>query len=531
MFVRYIFIILILVTNTLWDHAAENPPATFGRLEECPDVGWKQGVVDHEGNRIIAFGKPPFWDNNPSPSDFVVVKSNAKGETLWSNEAFYLIRHIAIDSLGNIYVVGEAPESPEYFSTFGVTPEGRGGYCATKISPAGVTEWVRLFGPRVDPNTRPYPFITADQVGNYYVAGEYRGTTAKFGDFALPSAGEDQATLFFVKFSQDGKVEWAKAAPGAHRFARIHDVEADAFGNTAVVAGSYESGYSFEPEVIAERGIFLAKFDPSGKQLWRKDLGRGLRYDCAIDKANNIFVGYAPNKAFDGATAPPAILRKYSPGGDILWTRLPGAMGPLRLGSDGSCIISGVFGAYTENGKVLPGRIFFGGIELSTMAIQEMFVVKYASSGDVQWAINSVGLEPMWVGDPPPSYSSTVPDFLASNSAGAILVGGRTSGAVQFGESIFYGPGIGASVSFVITIEEAETNGNSERPALGITQAGNSIRLHWPSEFVGFLVQASLTLENPEWTVVNSQITLEGTQYVLTLTPEGAHRFFRLKKP
>jgi lysophospholipase L1-like esterase len=70
-------------------------------------------------------------------------------------------------------------------------------------------------------------------------------------------------------------------------------------------------------------------------------------------------------------------------------------------------------------------------------------------------------------------------------------------------------------------------------PSLSITSAGTNIFLVWPvATGAGYTLYSSTDLAAPgSWTPVTATVQTNGGQYVLTLFPDEATRFFRLQKP
>lgn len=65
---------------------------------------------------------------------------------------------------------------------------------------------------------------------------------------------------------------------------------------------------------------------------------------------------------------------------------------------------------------------------------------------------------------------------------------------------------------------------------LGIARAGDSVVLSWPATATGFVVQATPSLTDPQWSVVDATIEIVGDQQVVTLPAGPDTRFFRLAK-
>jgi uncharacterized repeat protein (TIGR03803 family) len=92
------------------------------------------------------------------------------------------------------------------------------------------------------------------------------------------------------------------------------------------------------------------------------------------------------------------------------------------------------------------------------------------------------------------------------------------------------------------TASEGTTNGNGTvfslslapviRPQLSIIRSAPNVILSWPTNATGFVLQSATTLANGgDWQDTILSATETNGQKVVTLTPTGAHGFFRLNKP
>jgi hypothetical protein len=66
-------------------------------------------------------------------------------------------------------------------------------------------------------------------------------------------------------------------------------------------------------------------------------------------------------------------------------------------------------------------------------------------------------------------------------------------------------------------------------PQLSIASSAMTIRLFWPTNAAGFVLQTSPTLVSPQWTAVAEAPTLQGGQNTVT-QPIAGTRFYRLVK-
>ncbi len=102
---------------------------------------------------------------------------------------------------------------------------------------------------------------------------------------------------------------------------------------------------------LADARGYLSKLDPAGRLLWRKDLGAGegvIASALAVDAAGNAYLtlrDYGDDNAREGS-----YLRKYGPGGQVLWQREasdPTDLGDVVVTADGGVYVT----AFESSGR------------------------------------------------------------------------------------------------------------------------------------------------------------------------------------
>jgi hypothetical protein len=66
--------------------------------------------------------------------------------------------------------------------------------------------------------------------------------------------------------------------------------------------------------------------------------------------------------------------------------------------------------------------------------------------------------------------------------------------------------------------------------SLGVERAGTNIKLSWPATAVGYQVQTTLSLDNPQWSVTNVTVEVVNERNVVTLPAGQGTQFFRIAK-
>ena len=463
----------------------------------------RQGVAaDPGGNVIVAY-------NSGTPSTNVLTKLNPQGGVMWSQRLSAYIGGIAADTNGDIYVTGGA--APGAFAGTGVTPQGTGGAYVAKYDHLGALQWVQLDGTT---QTIRGQAVTVDQAGNYYMAGYYRAGNAQFGDTVLPSTATDAArTVFVVKYDKTGRLVWARVSEGSG-YVWVNKIAIDRAGNV-FVAGDNGEMLSFGNTVLTGPNEYLVKFDQDGNFLWARQTDTaGDSARVAVDQDGNAFMAYRSLHI---------VASKYSPAGDLLWSRHSeesgGDVAPdVTTDQDGNCLVAGGYGN---------GTITFENVTLTTVAREEVFVVKYSSSGELRWGISSIGKNPEGNGTNF-RISDTRMNSIAVSPFGGCFVAGFFKGTVQFGATNLVGnANDGLQLAFVTHITDPDT----APPKLQIARAAQNVTLSWPVGATNYVLETATSLPALSWATVTNTPTVTTYERSVQLPVMGNAQFFRLKKP
>ena len=195
-------------------------------------------TVDAAGNVYVAGTS---WGDD---SDMFTAKYGPQGNLLWSatydpgaGNAYY----VTVDAGGYVYVTGNVATGPDWW---------RFGYATIKYDPAGNQLWVaREEGPFFSGPSRP----VVDAAGNVYIVGE--------------SA--------LIKYDASGRQAWTSGFPAQWN----RDIATDAAGFVYATGGN-------DLETTA-------KFDASGKELWRRSTLSGYAGSVAVLPGGDIVVAAA----------------------------------------------------------------------------------------------------------------------------------------------------------------------------------------------------------------------------------------------
>lgn len=189
--------------------------------------------------------------------------------------------------------------------------------------------------------------------------------------------------ISFNSFAQSPDWLWAKSTVGSG-FDKSYDISVDIYGN------SYITGYFFSPS-ISFGAITLFNSDTSGSYT-------------------DMFVV------------------KYDPSGNVIWARSSGG----NTGHDGGrsiCVDSN--GNSFVTGSFSSPTITFGSYILTNVGDQDVFIVKYDSSGNVIWANCSGGI------------NSDLGESICVDANGNFFVAGSfRSPEISFGSNTLYNVGL-----------------------------------------------------------------------------------------
>lgn len=285
--------------------------------------------------------------------------------------------------------------------------------------------------------------VCTDPHGNVYITGTFQGSTITFGEYTLQNTSEGFLDFFVVKYDAQGNVIWAISDGGAaDDFA--YGICVDPSGNVFI------TGYFNSPSIaigttvltnlrttVNAPEVFVAKYGSNGQAIWGRcsDAGPTQNYARAYgigsDAAGNVYIaghyGYDSAVNFDGN-----ILQSYGALDMFLvkYDTNGNAQWARRMGGPETDGIQAIH--VDANGNTYMTGWFinaadFGGTSLvsTNTAYQEIFVAKYDSDGNSIWA--NYALVP-YAGN----YASGT--GIAADEFGNVYITGYYQYSISFGE-------------------------------------------------------------------------------------------------
>jgi hypothetical protein len=269
-------------------------------IAATPDGGWVIGGSFTDSLSITA-GKGQTNLVSKGGTDAILIKLAGNGDTEWVKQfgGRYedTILHVAVDANSNVFVQGVFRDQANWG---GKEPLKAGGgsdndVVLAKYDTNGDHVWSQRFGNSFNDVAGG---LALDPSGQVTIAGSFENKgSISFGQ------GDDhvslgEADVYVARFTNDGKLVWAKSF-GGERVDVANDVVVDSAGN-AVVTGWFEGTADFGKGTMTSKGgnnkdVFVVKLDTKGATIWETsfgdkdhDQGRALALD---DKSNIVVSG------------------------------------------------------------------------------------------------------------------------------------------------------------------------------------------------------------------------------------------------
>ena len=307
-------------------------PYFIGALGGTDPNTAKSVAVDSNFNVYVFGGE----NDGVSSNDFQLAKYDTSGviqwqKTLSGGASADKGADLALDSSGNVYVVGASNEGPS------------NNFQIAKYNSSGVVQWQRRLG---NESSNDVGFgISLDSSNDVYVTGvqTYNG-----GGNICPQ---------IAKYNSSGTIQWQRRLSPA--------TGDDYFYGVAAGSSVYACGFS---QAAGTNNLLLVKYDTSGTIQWQKILGGAnseFGYGVAIDSSGNVFVSGQTNVSgnYD------MLIAKYNSSGVVQWQRKLGDSAVDSVYGSHSIALDSSDNAYVcwSNGT------------------GQLSIVKYNSSGTIQW--------------------------------------------------------------------------------------------------------------------------------------------------
>ncbi len=344
---------------------------------------------DSAGNAFVTgtfannavFGSFGLTNSTAGPAMFL-IRYDSTGNVVWAkgttspNSGSCIGTSVALDAAGNCYVAGYFRFTINFGGTNLTANAGFDLFLAKYRGTNGSLEWVRQAGSPA--NDEINAGTTVDSEGYPHLTSWFIGTAA-FGTTNLTSASVFAPDMLHARYDPSGNLLWAIKAGGTGTDGG-DSVAADIQTNT-YVSGIFSGTANFSGILLTnsnaggEADLFIAKYDRNGSVLWVKAAGLQVasiinRSSISVDTAGNLFLAADLNPYTNG------IVSKFSPAGDLLWTRTPGtSVRGAAPAAGGDVYVTGSF----------RGTSNFGGTNLTSTGDTDLFIARYSASGNLLW--------------------------------------------------------------------------------------------------------------------------------------------------
>ncbi len=397
-------------------------------------------ATDEHGNSYVTgtfFGQGTFGDFTLKAQgrDIYLAKYDRDGKVLWAKgiggRADDFGNAVAVDKDGNCYLTGSFAFTM-HLGTDSLVSHGQHDMFIAKYSSKGDLLWCKSAGGYYEDHVMS---ISLDNAGNSYLAGYFKDTMWYGSGKMITGKGMSSFNIFLAKYDAKGNVLWTKPITGANYATQNEGlaIATDA-GGTIYVSGYYQSEANFETKKFTTRGtnaLFVAKYNTEGKEIWVKSsegtlasvIGKGI----ALDKKGNSYIAgtFTSTASFDSISItsknlgyPEMFLAKYNAAGNIQWVRSSSGFGTkapydVAVDAEGNPYVFGTF----------KDTAIFGHIILSGVGDEHIFLIKYNSKGEAEWA-KQIG-----------RHGAVLGKALSIDKQGNLYLTGNFSDTVEFGKA------------------------------------------------------------------------------------------------
>ena len=268
--------------------------------------------------------------------------------------------------------------------------------------------------------------VAVDNSGNIIVTGYVDSTIDFGGDYILNSFGA--CDIFVAKYDSIGNIMWAKHA-GSKSYDYGYSVAVDKNGNI-YVTGVYSDSANFDSNILYTGGgedVFIAKYSSSGQLLWIRHGGGeydDYSYGVTTDKQGNVIIigGYEYDANFNSVYL-------HGPGINNIFIVKYDSLGNILWakngGSNGYNLGESVV-TDSQNDVIITGSISdtttFGTSNIIPIGSTDIMVAKYDASGNLIWIRHAGGA----------GYDDYGTD-LSTDKNDNIYITGDFSGVASFG--------------------------------------------------------------------------------------------------
>ena len=325
--------------------------------------------------------------------DIFVAKLNSSGEVQWVYTAGGTGRDrgrkIALDSSGNIYVVGYYRNVVD-FGGGDVTSNGNWDAFLLKLNNSGTFQWVITFGDTLNDLGRD---VVVDSNDNVYMLGDYRGTVTFAGIGGLTAT---QADMFLLKVNSSGDSVWVYTATSISGDESARAVAIDSSDNlyiTGSFSGTMNFGDGNNVTATFSHDLFIVKLNSDGQfqNIYLSSISTAQKAKgIAVDSSGNIYAtgNFNGTVNFGGGllnrSSQDIYLLKLDSNFTFQWVKTFSDTNQQSDPAMGTAI------AIDEDGNVYSGGGIGDTIRIGDLSLDgannRAYILKHDSSGNLLWS-------------------------------------------------------------------------------------------------------------------------------------------------
>ena len=302
---------------------------------------------------------------------------------------------VGVDKQNNIFIAGffsgTADFDPSAGGTHNLTAKGDYDGFVAKYTTDGKLIWAVSMG---GSSTTQVNSMIVDANGNPIISGQFNSSDldADPGSGTTTLSTQGGYDAFVIKLDSNGALVWAKSIGGGATDYGSHII-ADSQGNV-IEDVLYQSTVKVASQSFTAQGSqfngLAIKFDPSGNLIWAINIGdpgnSEVNYSTVDHQDNVLLCGsFQGNDNFDPLGTPSYIngngggtyIAKYTSAGSLIWVKsFNGPSANICVNSKNDIFLDGPFSS----------TISFNGTSLSPVGAQDLYLAKYSSAGDFEFA-------------------------------------------------------------------------------------------------------------------------------------------------
>ena len=448
--------------------------------------------------------------NNSGSYDGIIIKYSSSGKVEWErtvggsdSDYIYSVSETADGGIivGGTFISRTIELENGISLTHYLSSASNNDGMIIKYSSSGETEWAKAIGGSDNDNIRSLSETTD---GGYIVGGFFESSSINLGNgitlsnYYSSSGGNEDGMV--IKYSRNGEAEWARKIGGAatdtiNSISETTDggfIIGGAFGSSInlgngiklssisgsdgmiikilpieipnVIVKQIDQTASVLSVTVTSDGGMLAgthygitkKYSSSGEVEWERNIGGAganlIRSVSETTDGGYIVGGYFKSSTIDlgnGVTlnnngSNDGMIIKYSRDGETEWAKAIGGSSEDYIYSvsettDGGYIVGGYFKSSTID--------LGDGVALNNNGSNDGVIIKYSSSGDIEWAKAIGGSSADYI------YS------VSATSNGGFIIGGSFRGYIDLGNGVTLNTAGGYSDGMII---KYSSNGEAE---------------------------------------------------------------------